>query len=156
MVDSLGSQWMGLICFAGEAPDKSLMCYADSLGLRKRIVSIVKPNHETLVSLYNKCFAFIFPSFSEGFGWPLIEAQACGTPVIATHIEPLPEVGGDGALYADPYKPQEFAKAFLMLRDNDFRFELIERGLENSKRFEVEKMIQAYLELHGIKQLTLA
>lgn len=156
MVHSLGDQWKGVICFAGEAPDKLLMDYADYRGLKKRIITIVKPDHETLVSLYNACSALIFPSFSEGFGWPLIEAQACGAPVITSNIEPLPEVGGDGALYADPYRPQEFAKAFLLLLDKDFRSELIERGFVNTKRFEVEKMMQAYLELHGINQLMFA
>lgn len=156
MVDCLRDQWTGLICFAGEAADKSLIGYAESLGLKNRIISIVKPNHETLVSLYNACFAFIFPSFSEGFGWPLIEAQACGAAVITSNIEPLPEVGGAGALYADPYKPEEFAKAFVLIKSKKIRFKLIERGFRNSKRFDAGKMAYSYLELHGIRPLVSA
>lgn len=148
MVDSLGDHWSGLICFAGEAPDKSLMSYAECLGLNKRIVSVIKPDHQTLVSLYNGCYAFIFPSFSEGFGWPLIEAQACGAPVITSNIEPLPEVAGDGALYADPHKPSEYAKAFILLNDETIRSALIKRGLQNAGRFDPSRMIDAYFNLH--------
>jgi glycosyltransferase involved in cell wall biosynthesis len=117
MMAALGEKWKGIACFAGEKVESDLLHYAESVGLKTRMVSIIQPNHKTLVSLYNGCEAFVFPSFSEGFGWPLIEAQACGVPVIASNIETLLEIGGNGALYADPNDPGEFAKAFLFLGD---------------------------------------
>ncbi|QMW03984.1 glycosyltransferase family 4 protein [Spirosoma foliorum] len=152
MVHSLGSQWTGTICFAGNAVDESLMSHARSVGLQDRIWSVEEPDHATLVALYNACDSFIFPSFSEGFGWPLIEAQACGAPVIASHNQPMPEISGGAAFHLDPTKPAEFANAFLALQDKDIRQDLIRRGFENTKRFEPIHMVNTYIELHGLKR----
>lgn len=153
MFHLLKDEWSGNICFAGESPDKDLLDLAKSLQLEEKIFVIIKPDHDTLVALYNTCDAFIFPSFSEGFGWPLIEAQACGAPVIASNIEPMPEISGGAALYSDPANPAEFAQAFLSLRNNSKRAEIIEKGLLNAQRFSSEKMINAYLDLYKIKPL---
>lgn len=153
MVAIIGSRWVGNICYAGEAVNEDLMNYAASLGLQNRVVSIVKPDHITLVALYNACDALIFPSFSEGFGWPVIEAQAGGAPVITSNIEPLPEISGDGALHADPFKPEQFAEAFLSLQnDKEKRTRLIENGFMNVLRFESMRMTNAYLDLYGIRK----
>ncbi|MFD3002771.1 glycosyltransferase family 4 protein [Pontibacter toksunensis] len=150
MVDCLGSGWNGNICFAGEAPDKDLVSHVYSLSLQERVYFVVSPSHSTLVALYNGCEAFIFPSFSEGFGWPLIEAQACGAPVIASNIEPMPEVSGGAALHVDPSRPQDFAQAFNTLQNEDIRSKLIKLGLENALRFQTKQMIESYLELYGL------
>ncbi|WP_234736945.1 glycosyltransferase family 4 protein [Tellurirhabdus bombi] len=152
MLDSLGDNWNGAVCFAGQALDKELIDHAISLNLQKRIISIIKPDHETLVALYNGCEAFIFPSFSEGFGWPVIEAQACGTPVIASDVDPMPEVSGGAALHANPNDPQAFANAFLSLKDEALKTKLIEKGFENIHRFTPASMIESYLLLHGLKK----
>lgn len=151
MVSSLGCKWTGKICLAGKALEPELWKTAERLGLQERIVSIVNADHTTLQALYSSCEAFIFPSFSEGFGWPIIEAQACGAPVITSAIEPMPEVGGDGALYADPYSPESFAQAFLALQDKPIRNDLIEKGFRNIQRFQPKKMIEDYLTIHGLK-----
>ncbi|WP_245327867.1 glycosyltransferase [Hymenobacter fodinae] len=152
MAAALGSRWQGLICFAGEPLEEALLVLANSLGLQGRVVSVVKPEHATLVALYSACEAFIFPSFSEGFGWPVIEAQACGAPVIASDIEPMPEVSGGAALHADPAQPQAFAEALLTLQDADTRAALVARGFENARRFEPEHMTSHYLDLFGVRQ----
>ena len=151
MTASLGNSWNGMICYAGQAADENLLSHAESLGLRHRVISVVSPEHKTLVALYSACYAFIWPSFSEGFGWPLIEAQACGAPVISSNLEPMPEVSNGTALHVDPTKPEQFAEAFLKLKDEKLRAELIRRGLENCLRFKPDKMINAYLALHGLK-----
>ena len=94
----------------------------------------------------------MFPSFSEGFGWPPIEAQACGAPVIASNLAPMPEVSGEAALFADPYSPQAFAEAFLTLKGNvSLKEDLIQKGIKNIERFHIDKMMRAYLELQGVK-----
>jgi glycosyltransferase involved in cell wall biosynthesis len=153
MVAALGDRWDGKVCFAGEALEKELLNHANSIGVGERVCSIVKPTHEILVALYNGCDAFVFPSFSEGFGWPVIEAQACGAPVIASNLAPMPEVTGGAALFADPYSPKDFAETFLTLhRDVSLREELIKRGIKNIERFHIDKMMRAYLELQGVKQ----
>lgn len=147
MVAILGNRWDGLICFAGQAVDQKLWALADSLQLSGRVVEVVSPNHEFLEALINGAEAFVFPSYSEGFGWPVIEAQACGTPVIASSLAPMPEVGGKGALYACPDKAEEFADALLSLGDLANRNKLIASGFENIKRFQTDQMIKQYMDL---------
>jgi len=147
MLHILGNQWLGNICFAGEGPDVELLAKIEQLDLRERVKFVVKPLHKTLVALYSTCDAFIFPSYSEGFGWPVIEAQACGAPVIASSVEPMPEVSGGAALHADPFDPKAFAEALLTLQHSSTRASLVQQGFANSRRFELAHMIGAYLDL---------
>ena len=146
----LGARWSGKICYAGHPIDERLKRHAESLGLHHRIISVEAPDHEMLLALYSRCDAFIFPSLSEGFGWPVIEAQACGAPVIASNIQPMPEVGGAGALYADPTRPEEFASALTSLQNASIKNELTKRGLQNIARYRSEVMMEKYLKLHRI------
>lgn len=148
MVVALGSNWEGIICFAGNALDEDLAGLVNKLGLQDRVISIIRPDHRQLLALYRNCEAFIFPSFSEGFGWPVIEAQACGAPVIASSIQPMPEVGGEGALYANPFRAQDFAKAFITLKIKTIKNEVIRKGYTNTEKFKVETMADQYLKFH--------
>jgi len=149
MTAAMGKRWNGKICFAGQAMDSALLAEATALGLLDRIVEAVRPDHKTLVALYSRCEAFVFPSYSEGFGWPVIEAQACGAPVLASNVEPMPEVSGRAALHIAPDDARAFADAFLKLRDPAVRSNLIQAGFENAKRFTPERMTAAYLDLMG-------
>lgn len=142
--------WPGHLCFAGEPADRLLCEEARALGILDRVHSVSKPDHKSLCALYSLAHALVFPSLSEGFGWPLIEAQACGTPVIASNLEPLLEVSGGTALHADPHDPQSFAAALLKLNDATVRKSLIEQGLKNVSRFNVAPMIEKYLALHEL------
>jgi glycosyltransferase involved in cell wall biosynthesis len=150
MISILGTRWNGKICFAGEGIDPKLSAYASSLGVNDKVISVVSPGHKDLIALYSACEAFIFPSFSEGFGWPLIEAQACGAPVIASRVPPLPEVTGGAAIHEDPKNANKFAEAFLSLENKDLRNTLIQEGFKNICRFNSDKMIQEYINLHGL------
>lgn len=151
MVHSAGDKWQGKIVFAGQAMDAELIAEAAKLKLSDRIISVFKPDHQTLLALYSHCYAFVFPSFSEGFGWPVIEAQACGAPVIASDVEPMSEVSGGAALHANPHIPGEFANALLQLGNEGFREKLIAEGLANCNRFKPLHMIDSYLELLNLK-----
>ncbi|WP_028981503.1 glycosyltransferase family 4 protein [Sporocytophaga myxococcoides] len=148
MLKNIGDKWDGKVCFAGEKLDEELKNIIDGSGLKDRFFSVEKPEHDTLVALYSSCLAFIFPSFSEGFGWPLIEAQACGAPVIASKIESLNEVSGGSALHADPEKPAEFANAFLQVLEKSFRDQLIRKGFDNCARFEKSRLIGEFIQLY--------
>jgi glycosyltransferase involved in cell wall biosynthesis len=148
MAYTLGADWPGFICFAGEKLEASLKVEAETLGLAERVVSIVKPDHLTLVALYSACTCFVFPSYSEGFGWPVIEAQACGAPVIASDIEPMPEVSGGAALYASPHQPAAWATALRTLQNSAARAQVVEAGYLNSEKFAPARMIDAYIALH--------
>ena len=90
----------------------------------------------------------IFPSYSEGFGWPIIEAQACGAPVITSNKAPMmTEVGGNAALYADPNDTDSFVNQFQKLKNKEFRAEVIRLGFENAKRFNFDNTINQYINL---------
>jgi glycosyltransferase involved in cell wall biosynthesis len=152
MLLALGEKWNGMICFAGQPIDPELMALIGKHNLSSRVISIINPVHDDLLALYTAASAFVFPSYSEGFGWPVIEAQACGTPVIASKLEPMPEVCGvNAAMLHDPDDAHAFAEAFMTLSDKGRRDELINNGFENSKRFARHIMIDAYLDLHHLK-----
>ena len=149
MLHCLGKQWNGRICFAGAPMDPALLDYAAQLGLKDRISVVVRPGHDTLVALYSACTAFVFPSFSEGFGWPLIEAQACGAPVLASNILPMPEVSRGSAVHANPHSPADFAHAFLDILVPENRNKLIEKGFQNCKRFKPQLISRQFLDLYS-------
>jgi len=149
MISQEGESWPGHICFAGQPMDDPLADEGRKLGLLARIHSVPKPDHKTLCALYSLAHALVFPSFSEGFGWPIIEAQACGTPVIASNLEPLPEVSGGAALHANPHDAKSFAAALFKLNEGTVRAGLITQGLKNAKRFDLATMVDSYLALHG-------
>lgn len=80
--------------------------------------------------------AFLFPSLYEGFGLPVIEAQAAGVPVITSNTSSLPEIAGKGALLIDPLKSEELAEAMgSLVRDQKIRTDIIEKATRNADRF---------------------
>jgi glycosyltransferase involved in cell wall biosynthesis len=91
---------------------------------------------EDLPLLYSGAGLFIFPSVYEGFGLPLLEAMACGTPVASSNRSSLPEVAGDAALYFNPESVDEMSLAIeRLLRDEVLRGQLADRGRERVKQF---------------------
>ena len=137
----------GIVVFAGTDIDDDMKKMIQLYKLEERVRVIIKPNHQLLCALYAGAYAFVFPSYSEGFGWPVIEAQACGTPVIASSRQPMPEIGGEGALYANPDSINEFSGCLQRLADTQFRLSLIKKGFENIQRFKIDRMIKEYLDL---------
>lgn len=91
---------------------------------------------EDMPALYSAAELFVFPTLYEGFGIPVLEAQACGTPVLTSDGSALPEVGGEAAVYVNPYSVEDIAGGMLrVLRNRELAAELSRRGLENVKRF---------------------
>ena len=89
-----------------------------------------------LPALYSAATAFVFPSLYEGFGLPVLEAMACGTPVICSNTSSLPEVAGAAALLVDPLDTAALADALRhVLTDGDLRADLRRRGLAQAARF---------------------
>ena len=94
----------------------------------------------TLVTLIRGARAIVFPSLYEGFGLPVLEAMALGTPVITSREASLPEVAGDAALLVDPYDADDIAQAIsTIVNDADLRAELSDRGKLQAEKFSVER-----------------
>ena len=94
---------------------------------------------EDMPALYSAADMFAFPTLYEGFGIPVIEAQRCGTPVLTSNVSALPEVGGDGAAYVDPYDVKDITQGMKeLLQNKERRHNLIELGSINAERFSWE------------------
>jgi glycosyltransferase involved in cell wall biosynthesis len=140
--------WSGNLCFVGEDLDAESLSLVKKHDLIHRIIVLKDVNKYLLLALYRLCDVFMFPSFSEGFGWPVIEAQACGSPIVTSSIEPMPEIAGENSLRANPNIPEEFVDAFNYLQDSSNRKQNIDNGFVNIKRFDLDLMIDNYLELY--------
>jgi glycosyltransferase involved in cell wall biosynthesis len=123
---------------AGRAFDgaEKVSALAEELGLGNRLIEIEQPGDVELRSLYRHCTALLFPSLYEGFGLPILEAMACGAPVIASTRASIPEVAGDAAILADAHDHDAMAQGVRrLLLDPEFRAELIQRGFRRAAEF---------------------
>ncbi len=110
------------------------------LGLEGRVLFPGYVEDADLPALLSGAAAFVFPSLYEGFGIPVLEAGACGVPVITSNTSSLPEVAGDAALLVDPHDVDAIADAmYRLMTDEALRAELARRGRENVKRFSWEQ-----------------
>ncbi|MGC8719916.1 MAG: glycosyltransferase family 4 protein [Thermodesulforhabdaceae bacterium] len=103
---------------------------------------------EELAALYSGAHFLVYPSLYEGFGLPVLEAMACGCPVICSSTSSLPEVAGDAALYIDPHNAGDLAgKMELLLDDEPMRQDLVHRGLLRAAEFSWEKVAEKTLQV---------
>ena len=102
-----------------------------------------------LVGEYRDCDLVVFASTYEGFGLPIVEAQATGRPVITSALLSMPEVAGDGAVFVDPFAVDSIRDGIRRVLDSQqLRDQLVERGLKNVKRFEPEIIAKRYREIY--------
>jgi glycosyltransferase involved in cell wall biosynthesis len=102
-------------------------------------------SNKALMALYNLASMLVFPSFEEGFGWPIVEAMACGCPVVTTNKAPMNEIGSDVAVYIDPKNHPNAAQTILdLLKSPESLEAMSQRGLEHSGDFSSEKMLSNY------------
>ncbi len=101
-----------------------------------------------LPKIINQAIALVFPSLWEGFGLPVLEAMACGTPVITSNLSSLPEVVGDAAILIDPYNTEEITEAMQAIATNsELRSRLSSQGIIHSQQFSWEKTGKATSEV---------
>ena len=141
-------QWNGLLVLAGEPLSDTLRSLGRELGVLDRVVEVPDATSEVLEALYNRATALLFPSRFEGFGWPIIEAQACGCPVICGDGAPLPEVAGDAGLIHPVEDEAAFAAEIVRLTDPEERARWGAKSLCNAQRFSTEGMIAEYIALY--------
>jgi glycosyltransferase involved in cell wall biosynthesis len=134
--------------FAGDLLSPQLLSLATELGVADRIIQVQNPDNETLEILYSCAHALLYPSRFEGFGWPIIEAQACGCPVLCSKSGPLPEAAGDAGLFHDVDDEAGFANDLLSLTEPVERKTWSEKSLRNAERFSTDKMIAQYVDIY--------
>jgi len=118
-------------------------------GLEEKIVFAGFVPDDELAVLYKNALAFVFPSKSEGFGLPGLEAMAAGCPVISSTAGALPEIYGDSAAYFDPKSDRELREEIERVRkDKEFREELIKKGMVRAKKFTWEKCARETMEVY--------
>ena len=117
--------------------------------IRKMIVIPGYIVNSDLPNIYNNAFAFLYPSLRESFGIPLLEAMACGTPVITSNTSSMPEIGGPYALLINPENPDEIADMMLRLEKDDDLYRQQEKvGIDRAKLFSWKQTAENLLELY--------
>jgi len=118
----------------------SIQAHAESLGLQDSVISTGYVSSEDLPVFYNAAEAFVFPSIFEGFGLPVIEAMACGLPVLTSYGSSLEEIAGDAAVLADPWSEESITQALgRLLTEPSLRQKLGQAGLSRSAEFSFKK-----------------
>lgn len=117
--------------------------------IRKMIVMPGYIVNSDLPNIYNNAFAFLYTSLRESFGIPLLEAMACGTPVVTSNTSSMPEIGGPYAILVNPEDPDEIAKMMLKLEtDDDFYRQQEKIGIDRAKLFSWKQTAEQLLELY--------
>ncbi len=102
-----------------------------------------------LPAIYSQCELFLYPSLRESFGIPMLEAMACGAPVITSNTSSMPEVAGSAASIVDPYKPEEITGAIIrIVSDKETRDSMIEKGYFQAAKFSWKAMAENVLEVY--------
>jgi glycosyltransferase involved in cell wall biosynthesis len=122
--------------------DSRLAPLPEALGISDSVIFTGFVEDDDLPHLYGNADFFVYPSLYEGFGLPVLEAMACGTPVITANTSSIPEVAGDAALLVDPRSEMELAAAMVQLAgDPGLRADLGRRGGSQAARFSCERTV---------------
>ena len=134
------------LIMAGKPFTPEMRGYVNVHGLSDTVRELTNADDNLIRALYSRASALIFPSLYEGFGLPIIEAQASGCPVFTSGRAPMTEVGGDAAVYFDPTQPKQAAQIIASnLETTDW---MVAAGLENVKRFATDKMVDGYVQTY--------
>ena len=144
---SLGST---KLVFFGRHYDPAILSEVKKMGLQNEIVFLGYVPESDLPALYGAAQIFVYPSLYDGFGFPPLEAMACGTPTIVSNVASLPEVVGDCGLMFDPLDAVELAgKMHTLLLEEDIRSNLAIKGLQRAKEFTWERTAAETLKVYS-------
>jgi glycosyltransferase involved in cell wall biosynthesis len=136
----------GSLVMAGKPHTKEIEERISRSGCSKYIHYVGEVTSEELNALYASAEALLFPSLAEGFGWPIIEAQAAGCAVFTTGAKPMTDVGGAAARYFDPKNIGQAAD--IVVRALGERETIIQEGLANAAKYTVDAMVSSYVDLY--------
>ena len=126
----------------------TLTAQVAELGITNQVKFLDYIPYSELPKIINQAIALVFPSLWEGFGLPVLEAMACGTPVITSNLSSLPEVAGDAAILINPYNTGEITEAMqVVATDSELRSRLSSQGITHSQQFSWEKTGKATVEV---------
>lgn len=126
----------------------TLQAQAEELSITNQVKFLDYVPYSELPTIINGAIALVFPSLWEGFGLPVLEAMACGTPVITSNLSSLPEVAGDAAILINPYNTGEITEAMqAVVNDSGLRSHLSTQGITRANQFSWEKTGQATAEV---------
>lgn len=114
-----------------------------------RVTYLGPVDSDQVAPLMRSAHGFVFPSFYEGFGFPPLEAAACGAPVVASRRGALAEVLADSAVFVDPDDPDDIAAGMDRLGDASVREDLSARGLANARRFTWEQSARRHIDVYS-------
>ena len=133
--------------YAGYAEPEAL---AHQLGLDAHVHFLDFVEDAQLATLYRQARVVALPSFYEGFGFPLVEAMSCGTPVVGSSVTSIPEVVGDAGLLADPHDPADLAaKLARILKDTKLAAQLARAGKQRAQRFTWNSVAKSTLNVYN-------
>jgi glycosyltransferase involved in cell wall biosynthesis len=126
----------GTLVRVGAPLNNTEVSLAKELRVHAQVVECGRVDDERLVELYNACEVLLFPSFYEGFGWPVLEAMACGTPVVTSDAPALVEIAGDAGLVASPQDVRGLTGAVRsILEDPEVASDLRARGVARASQY---------------------
>lgn len=138
------------LVMVGKPASEEMRRFIGSNELAPAVIELCDVAEEDLRALYSAAELMLFPSLAEGFGWPIVEAQACGCPVVTSNLSPMTEVAGDAAIYVDPCELESAAMGVggALKAGPALRSGLREVSLRNAARFSTQAMIDGYLGLY--------
>lgn len=136
--------------------DDHILNIIKQLRLETSVVFTGKVSEEDLASWYKGAVVTVFPSLYEGFGLPLIESMACGTPVIASNTTCLPEIGGDAGYYVDPMDIDSISSGLIrVIQDESLRIQMREKGLSRATLYTWDRTAKLVRDaLRGMNPIT--
>jgi glycosyltransferase involved in cell wall biosynthesis len=139
---------VALVLVGGKSFSESEQQLMEKLAIAKQVKLLSNIDDETLCYLYNRALAFVYPSVYEGFGMPLLEAMACGCPIIASCIPSTVEVAGNSTIYFDPSEEDDLLNALDTALSEGRNSERIQAGLERVKFYSWDKTAAQTLEVY--------
>jgi len=129
--------------------ERRLRSFATQLTIQDRVHWVSGISDELLRACYSAAQATVVPSRQEGFGLPVVESMACGTPVICADAASLPEIAGGCALLFDPSSPEECCERLTQILESNLRGQLSSKGIKRASQFASDRIVQQHAKVFG-------